>query len=74
MHNLALILAEEAIRRANEDVRVHRQMARERASNGRSRGTGLRAIASAISGLPQRLTVSVEPSVTPRLSEYPYRA
>jgi hypothetical protein len=74
MHNFALIYAEEAIRLANEDVRAHRRAARERASNRRSRWAGLRAIAHAISDLPSRLTISVEQTVTPSLSDYPYRA
>jgi hypothetical protein len=74
MHTLALILAQEGDHLFDPDAGTHRHAGRKPASNRRSRWTGIRAIAGAISGLSRRVTVAADHSVTPNLSDYPYRA
>jgi hypothetical protein len=67
MQSLAMLYAEQAIRLANERSIEHRRAALAR------RAAEHRGIAGAISDLAARLTTTAENSVTPALTDYPYR-
>jgi len=75
MNGLAVFHAELALLLANESAARHRRRSEHRTTFvARSRWSGVRAIAAAISALPRRLTIADAPeSLTPHLSDYPYR-
>ena len=75
MNGLAVFQAELALLLANESAARHQQWSEQRSTFvARSRWSGVRAVAAAISALPSRLTIADAPEpLTPHLSDYPYR-
>ena len=75
MNGFAYIQADVALRLANErGAALRRQAELERLVARRSRGNRFDAIAAAVSAFSRQLAIADDERLTPRLSEYPYRA